>query len=85
MLRPAGIRKSVTQTDFNGASRPSDKEEEGGGLEYFFFSALRVSVWSKNKGRRVPRAPPWIRHWTFRNIAVIVICRFFLLKENLMK
>ena len=53
----------------SGGSRPSDK---GGGPGHsdpeirgepglqIFFSALRASVWSKNKvgGCRVPRAPP---------------------------
>ena len=30
----------------------------GGRSQKEFFSALRASVWSKNKGGRVPRAPP---------------------------
>ena len=32
-----------------------------------FFSALRASVWSKNKegGRPPPRPLAWIRHWRF--------------------
>ena len=52
----------------NGGSRPSDKWGGGGGSSRpwdkggpgrFFFSALRASVWSKNKGEgRAPRAPP---------------------------
>ena len=27
----------------------------GGGLKTYFFSVLRASVWSKNKGKRGPR------------------------------
>ena len=37
----------------------------GGGLQTNFFSALRASVWSKNKGMPGPPGPPgpfpWIR------------------------
>ena len=52
----------------SGGSRPSDKgggghpdpEIRGGpGLKKIFFSALRASFWSKNKGGgRAPQAPP---------------------------
>ena len=62
----------------SGGSRPSDKggrgrgaviqilrqrRGRGGGLQKKF-SALRASVWSKNKGGPGPPGPlPWIRHW----------------------
>ena len=36
----------------------------GGGLKTFL-SALRASVWFKNKGRRTPRHLPWMRHCLF--------------------
>ena len=39
-------------------TRPSDKERGGGQSQKEFFSALRASVWSKNKGGPGPRAPP---------------------------
>ena len=55
----------------SGGSRPSDKGGGGGGghpdpeirggpgLKKNFFSALRASFWSKNKGGgRAPQAPP---------------------------
>ena len=43
------------------SSRPLDKGKwEEGVVPQFFFSALRASVWSKNKGGR-GRAPRWIR------------------------
>ena len=43
------------------SSRPLDKAKWGeGGGPPIFFSALRASVWSKNKGGR-GRAPRWIR------------------------
>ena len=47
----------------NGGSRPSDKGGWGG-VSKNFFSALRASVWSKNKARgRLPEPLPWICHW----------------------
>ena len=43
------------------------------GLKKFFFSALRASVWSKNKkggGGEEARAPlPRIRHWCYPTFA----------------
>ena len=46
----------------SGASRPPDKEKEGGGaVSKKHFSAPRASVWSKNKGGGPPRPLPWIR------------------------
>ena len=47
----------------SGSSRPLDR---GGGSRSpkKNFSALRVSVWSKNNGWPGPPGPlPWIRHW----------------------
>ena len=45
------------------SSRPLDSGEGGAGLQKNFFSALRVSVWSKNNGWPGPPGPlPWIRH-----------------------
>ena len=38
-----------------GGGRSSRTSDKGGGA---VFSALRATVWSKNKGGRVPRAPP---------------------------
>ena len=35
----------------------SDPEKRGGSVTKNFFSALRASVWSKNKGGLPPRAP----------------------------
>ena len=57
----------------SGGSRPSDKggggwssrpwDKGGPGLKKNFFSALRASFWSKNKGGgRAPRPLLWIRH-----------------------
>ena len=45
------------------SSRPFDKRG-GGGLQKKLFSALRASVWSKNKGGWAgPPGPlPWFRH-----------------------
>ena len=45
-----------------GSSRPWDKEE--GGLPQKFFSVLRASFSSKNKGGGggLPGPLPWIRH-----------------------
>ena len=48
--RPSGKRGARS-------SRPWDKEVGGGGRYPTFFSALRASVWSENKGGRTPRAP----------------------------
>ena len=43
----------------SGASRPPDKEGEGGAVSKKHSSAPRASVWSKNKGGgRASRAPP---------------------------
>ena len=51
------LKQNVNQ--YSGGSTPSDKGRGGGGgLQRCFFSAHRASVWSKNKGRRAPRAPP---------------------------
>ena len=47
--------------DTSGGSRPSDKESwggGGGGLQKHFFSALRVSVWSKIGGVLLPGPLP---------------------------
>ena len=54
--------------DTRGGSSASDKGRGGGGghpdpeirgvVSQKFFSALRASVWSKNKGGRNPPAPP---------------------------
>ena len=38
-------------------TRPSDKEGGGGQSQKEFFSALRASVWSKNKGGPSPQGP----------------------------
>ena len=38
-------------------TRPSDKEGGGGRSQKEFFSALRASVWSKNKGGQGPQSP----------------------------
>ena len=57
-MRPAGIRKSVTQTDFSGVSRPSDKEEEGGGLEKFFFRPFGSQFGLKIRGAGPPGPSP---------------------------
>ena len=32
------------------------------------FSALRASVWSKNKGGGPPGPLPWIRHWNMLSL-----------------
>lgn len=42
-----------------------DVQIRGGGGLKTFFSALRASVWFKNKGRRAPRHLPWIHHCLF--------------------
>ena len=42
----------------SGGSRPLDNEGGGGPSQNKFFSALRASVWSKNKGGRALRASP---------------------------
>ena len=42
--------------NFSGGSRPSYKG--GARSPKIFFGRLRASVWSKNNGERVPRAPP---------------------------
>ena len=48
--------KNVTKwTVFSGGSRPSDKG--GARSQKQFFSALRASVWSKNKGEAGPAGP----------------------------
>ena len=56
--------------EWGQSSRPLEKGEGGGGLGAVsknlkkFFSALRASVWSKNKGEPGPPGPlPWIRHF----------------------
>ena len=58
---------SLTDRHFCSAgSRPLDKEgarssrpwDKRGGQSPKFFSALRSSVWSKNKGGQAPRIPP---------------------------
>ena len=50
-----------TTEQASGGSRPSDKRWEGGLKNTF--SALRASVWSKNKEGPGPPGPlPWIRH-----------------------
>ena len=43
--------------------RPLDKGVGGGRSPKKIFSALRASVWSKNKGRGALRPPPGIHHW----------------------
>ena len=40
------------------SSRPLDKWRGGGRVSKKTFSALRASVWSKNRGSRALRAPP---------------------------
>ena len=40
------------------SSRPLDKWRGGRGVSKKTFSALRASVWSKNRGSRALRAPP---------------------------
>ena len=46
------------------SSRPLDRGGGGGRSPKKIFSALRVSVWSKNNGRPGPPGSlPWIRHW----------------------
>ena len=62
---------SLIGIDLRSGSRPSDKGgtvirtvrlRGRGGSQKFFFSALRASVWSENKGGRLPRTLPWIHH-----------------------
>ena len=57
------ISNVIRPSDKGGrSSRPWDKG--GPGLKKKFFSALRASVWSKNKGGHGPPGPfPWIHHW----------------------
>ena len=41
-----------------GGGHPDPEIRGGGGVKKKFFSALRASVWAKNKrGRRAPRVP----------------------------
>ena len=57
-------RRCQIQTLREGGARSSRPLDGGGGRSpKNIFSALRASVWSKNKGGRVgPPDPPWIRH-----------------------
>ena len=41
-----------------GGGHPDPEIRGGGAVSKKFFSLLRVSFWSKNKGGRAPRAPP---------------------------
>ena len=70
--KPLETNVSFSRFLSSGGSRPSDKGGGGGGggavipdpeirggpVSKKTFSALRASVWSKNKGGRVPRALP---------------------------
>ena len=55
---------SVANPDLQERGEPGHPDPEirkwkgGGGRSPTLFSALRASVWSKNKGGRTPRAPP---------------------------
>ena len=40
-----------------GGGHPDPEIREGGGQSQNFFSAFRVSVWSKNRGRGLPLDP----------------------------
>ena len=55
--------------------RPGDKVGGGGGetvSKQNFFSALRTSVWPKNKAEPWPPGPlPWIRHLRTRSSAIL--------------
>ena len=76
----AGVRKILLRTSLtlrksSAVSRPWDGGGGGGGgviqtlrqgegVSKKFFSALRASVWSKNKRGPGPPVPlPWIRYW----------------------
>ena len=52
---------SVWKSDEKLTSRPLDRG--GRGLKKNFFSILRASVWSKNKGGGPLGPLPWILHW----------------------
>ena len=48
--------RELTCVKYSGGFRPWD--EARAVLEKIYFSTLRASVWSRNKGGRAPRAPP---------------------------
>ena len=55
-------RVSVGLADETVADPDLRIREGGGVIQTLIFSALRASLWPKNKGVRAPGPLPWIRH-----------------------